>query len=218
MTEVAERALHVMELRWGTSRRDGDNEKGDEDGEDGDEDEDGDGDGDGRGGEDGDEYEGEDMHMHEDEDEDNDEDEEGSERHGISAWNMLGEDFEREAASAMGLSSSSEPPYLANNILAEGSLGESDLALLRIYTLKVEDHLSDRTFSRLSKVFPDASLDTLKMTKKRVRSLAGFHAEDSKGLNTTSTSCGLSNFSSFVCHLRFQMRCWTRSMRVSVSG
>jgi hypothetical protein len=38
----------------------------------------------------------------------------------------------------------------------------------------VEDHLSDRTFSRLAKVFPNASHDTLKMTKKRVRSLAGF--------------------------------------------
>ena len=38
----------------------------------------------------------------------------------------------------------------------------------------MEDHLSDRTFSRLAKVFPNASHDTLKMTKKRVRSLAGF--------------------------------------------
>ena len=38
----------------------------------------------------------------------------------------------------------------------------------------MEEHLSDRTFNRLPKVFPNASLDTLKTTKKRVRSLAGF--------------------------------------------
>jgi Transposase family tnp2 len=53
-------------------------------------------------------------------------------------------------------------------------LGESDLNLLRIYTLKVEDHLTDRTFNRLSKVFPNNSHNTLKMTKKHVRFLSGF--------------------------------------------
>ena len=63
---------------------------------------------------------------------------------------------------------------LHNNTLDGKSLGKSDLSLLRSYTLKVEDHLSDRTFSRLAKVFPDSSQDTLKMTKQRVRSLAGF--------------------------------------------
>jgi hypothetical protein len=48
------------------------------------------------------------------------------------------------------------------------SLGESDLKLLLGYTLKVEDHLSDRTFSRLAKAFPNSSQDSLKMVKKRV--------------------------------------------------
>jgi len=38
----------------------------------------------------------------------------------------------------------------------------------------VEDHLSDRTFSRLAKAFPNSSQDSLKMVKKRVRALAGF--------------------------------------------
>ena len=46
--------------------------------------------------------------------------------------------------------------------------------LLRSYTLKVEDHLLDRTFRQLAKAFPESSHDTLKMTKKLVRSLAGF--------------------------------------------
>lgn len=62
----------------------------------------------------------------------------------------------------------------AKNALDGKFLGESDLSMLRIYTLKVEDHLSDRTFNRLPKAFPNTSHDTLKMTKKRVRSLAGF--------------------------------------------
>ena len=54
------------------------------------------------------------------------------------------------------------------------SLAESDLDLLRPYVLKVEDHLSDRTFHQFAKTFPNTSHDTLKMTKKRVQSLAGF--------------------------------------------
>ena len=139
LTEVLERTRHAMDWWWGTSRQenhfngsakdDNDdkdrNETGSEDededgqgedeedgqGEDGDEDEGEDGDGrgedeeDGRG-EDGDEYEGKDK----DKDEDSVEDEGGSERLGLSAWDQLGEDFEREAAFVMGLSSSSEPP------------------------------------------------------------------------------------------------------------
>ena len=42
-------------------------------------------------------------------------------------------------------------------------MGESDLNLLRIYTLKIEDHLTERTFNRLSKVFPNNSHDTCKV-------------------------------------------------------
>ena len=38
----------------------------------------------------------------------------------------------------------------------------------------MEDHLSDRTFNRFAKAFPNSSQDSLKMVKKRVRSLAGF--------------------------------------------
>ena len=64
--------------------------------------------------------------------------------------------------------------YPANNTLDGKSLGQSDLKLLLGYTLKVEDHLSDRTFSRLAKAFPNLSQDSLKMVKKHVRSLAGF--------------------------------------------
>jgi hypothetical protein len=86
-----ERSRGVVEMRWKTSRRDGgshsDGEDGDDDGRDDDDDEDRDGDGD---------------------EEDNDEDEPpfyDSEIPGISNWDLLGEDFEREAAT-LGLYSS----------------------------------------------------------------------------------------------------------------
>ena len=109
--------------RWGTSRwvnsfdstaegdyndRGRDNENGDDDDDD-DDDEDKDEDGQGE-----DKYEDEDEDKDhdedEDEDEDHDEDEEGSERQEMSSLDLLGKDFEHEATSAMGLSSSSETP------------------------------------------------------------------------------------------------------------
>jgi hypothetical protein len=62
------------------------------------------------------------------------------------AWDLLGEDFEHEAA-ALGLSYPCEITYPTNSSLDRKSLAQSDLNLLRTYMLKVEDHLSDRTFS-----------------------------------------------------------------------
>jgi hypothetical protein len=104
-----ERSRGVMEMRWTTSRRDGgysngngkggDNDDGDEEEEE-EEDKDGEKDEDDEG-----EDEGE-------ENQDKDEDElpfYDSEIPGISNWDLLGEDFEREAA-ALGLYSSYELP------------------------------------------------------------------------------------------------------------
>ncbi|PPQ81548.1 hypothetical protein CVT24_000065 [Panaeolus cyanescens] len=51
---------------------------------------------------------------------------------------------------------------------------EAELLLLRMYALKVEDHLTERTFNRLFKVFPNSGQTTLKLTKKHVRFLSGF--------------------------------------------
>jgi hypothetical protein len=90
-----ERSHGVMEMRWTTSRRDGDDGRGRDKDEDEDEDEkdkDGDGDGDG-----------------DDEDEDDEPPFYASEIPGISNWDLLSEDFEREAA-ALGLYSLYELP------------------------------------------------------------------------------------------------------------
>ena len=101
-----ERSRGVMGMRWTTSRRDSgshsDGKGGDNDGGDDQEKED----------EDGDEDEEDEDRDEDEEDEDGDEDEEDedgdeppfydSEIPGISNWDLLGEDFEREAA-ALGL-------------------------------------------------------------------------------------------------------------------
>lgn len=98
-----ERSQGVMEMRWTTSRRDdGSHSDDDEDrsGDDDDEDEDEDGK-DKDGDEDGDEHGDRDEHEHEDEDE-HEPSFYDTEIPGISDWDLLGEDFEREAA-ALGL-------------------------------------------------------------------------------------------------------------------
>jgi hypothetical protein len=112
-----ERSRGVMGMRWTTSRRDsgshsdgkgGDNDGGDDDEEDEDRDED----------EKDEDMEGEGEGKDEDEDKDEDEEDRDerdeptfydSEIPGISNWDLLGEDFEREAA-ALGLYFSYELP------------------------------------------------------------------------------------------------------------
>jgi hypothetical protein len=115
-----ERSRGVMEMRWSTSRRDGgysngkggNNDGGDDDDED---DKDGDKDEEDEEAEDEDQdqdQEDEDEKDEDEKDEDEDEDEPpfyDSEIPGISNWDLLGEDFEREAA-ALGLYSSYELP------------------------------------------------------------------------------------------------------------
>jgi hypothetical protein len=53
-------------------------------------------------------------------------------------------------------------------------LDESDLTLLRAYTLKVEDGITNATFNKLRFAFPQAPLDSIKSTEKRVQFLSGF--------------------------------------------
>ena len=48
------------------------------------------------------------------------------------------------------------------------------MTLLRAYTLKVEDGITNATFNKLRFAFPQALLDTIKSTEKRVQFLSGF--------------------------------------------
>ena len=63
--------------------------------------------------------------------------------------------------------------------LSEGKLlDESDLTLLRAYTLKVEDGITNATFNKFRFAFPQAPLDSIKSTEKRVQFLSGFQPVD----------------------------------------
>ena len=53
-------------------------------------------------------------------------------------------------------------------------LDKSDLTLLRAYTLKVEDGITNVTFNKLCFTFPQAPLDTIKSVEKQVQFLSGF--------------------------------------------
>ena len=53
-------------------------------------------------------------------------------------------------------------------------LDESDLTLLHAYALKVEDGITDKTFNKLRYAFPQAPIESLKNTEKRVQYLSGF--------------------------------------------
>ncbi|EKM79777.1 hypothetical protein AGABI1DRAFT_106151 [Agaricus bisporus var. burnettii JB137-S8] len=58
--------------------------------------------------------------------------------------------------------------YVRFMMTTDESLGDTDLSLLRKYVLKVEDHLTERTFERLAFAFPGASHSSLKITKKHL--------------------------------------------------
>jgi hypothetical protein len=54
------------------------------------------------------------------------------------------------------------------------ALGEADLSLLRVYTFKVQNHLTERAFNQLPKVYPNVGHNTLKITEKNIQFLSGF--------------------------------------------
>jgi hypothetical protein len=61
------------------------------------------------------------------------------------------------------------------DVLTEGNiLDESDLTLLRAYALKLEERLTDKAFNKLRFIYPQAPIDSLKNTEKRVQFLSGF--------------------------------------------
>ncbi|KAJ7917801.1 hypothetical protein B0H13DRAFT_2322008 [Mycena leptocephala] len=57
---------------------------------------------------------------------------------------------------------------------AAEELTEEDLAILRAFALKTEDHLTNATFEKLPYTFPTANIQTLKVTKARIEFLAEF--------------------------------------------
>ncbi|PPQ78936.1 hypothetical protein CVT24_012460 [Panaeolus cyanescens] len=56
------------------------------------------------------------------------------------------------------------------------ALDEDDLEILRTFSLKIEDHLTERTFSRLPQAYPNGPQLSLKLTKKHARKVSGLNA------------------------------------------
>jgi len=53
-------------------------------------------------------------------------------------------------------------------------LDDSDIRLLQAYALKVEDNLTNSTFSKLKYLVPEADMVTLKQIEARIQGLSGF--------------------------------------------
>ena len=55
--------------------------------------------------------------------------------------------------------------------MAEKELTDEDLNVLRAFTFKTEENLSDRTFERMRHTFPKLNLDSFKITRSRAHFL-----------------------------------------------
>ena len=81
----------------------------------------------------------------------------GPGQEGISLWDSLGEGFLREVSQL------------------EGKLqNEADLTLIHAYALKINHGLTNDAYNSLCFLFPQAPLDSLKNTEKRIQFLSGF--------------------------------------------
>jgi hypothetical protein len=94
-------------------------------------------------------------------------------KHGLSALDLLGEDFECNT--------------IANDEFIHGSmyasthyssiankLTEHDMLILWAYTLKVDEHLTDKTFAKIPFAFPKETVPTVKVCQSRLQALSGF--------------------------------------------
>ena len=98
----------------------------------------------------------------------------------ISVWDELAESFIREGL-VTGMYEDmldSIPVVLTSTRQLEGDdLTEEDLRLLRPFALKVDEHMSGKTFEKLAFAFPDSKLSTWKQIQSRVARLSGFEPQ-----------------------------------------
>ncbi|PPR04228.1 hypothetical protein CVT24_013310 [Panaeolus cyanescens] len=107
---------------------------------------------------------------------DSDDDEDDVNDHDVPLIPWNADDLNLEAA-ARAIDEAHKEQIMMENYdarTAEGALTDTDLDLLRPYILKVEQHLTEKTFSLLRYAYPTAPHSTLKSSKKRVRELSRF--------------------------------------------
>ena len=99
----------------------------------------------------------------------------GPGQEGISLWDSLGEGFLREV-SQLGIYFILKFFFeiFLTTVLEGKLLDEADLTLIRAYSLKVNHGLTNDAYNSLRFLFPQAPLDTLKNTEKRIQFLSGF--------------------------------------------
>jgi hypothetical protein len=92
---------------------------------------------------------------------------------GLSALDMLEEDFERNAV-ARGEFMYDNPCSLIHDSNIAGKLTERDMSILRAYTFKVDSHLTDDAFAKIPFAFPKENVPTVKVCRSRLQALSGF--------------------------------------------
>jgi len=92
---------------------------------------------------------------------------------GLSTLDMLGEEFERNAA-AHGEFMYDHQCILTHDSNIAGKLTERDMSILRAYTFKVDSHLTDDAFAKIPFAFPKENVPTIKVCRSRLQALSGF--------------------------------------------
>ena len=107
-------------------------------------------------------------------DDDDDEMFAGPGQEGISLWDSLGEGFLKEVSQLGMLLCYCYFQEIITLFLEGKLLDEHDLTLIRAYSLKINHGLTNDAYNSLRFLFPQAPLQTLRNTEKRIRFLSGF--------------------------------------------
>jgi len=92
---------------------------------------------------------------------------------GLTALDLLGEDFERGAV-ANGELICNRMRTSAHCSNVAGNLSERDMSILRAYAFKIDEHLTDEAFAKIPYAFPKEPVPTVKVCRSRLQALSGF--------------------------------------------
>ncbi|PPQ82425.1 hypothetical protein CVT26_013426 [Gymnopilus dilepis] len=82
--------------------------------------------------------------------------------------------LEREWAELGACNSNQEFEPTSQVLPPANELTEEDLKVLRAFSFKVDENISQKTFERMRETFPELELDSFKLTKSRMQFLAAF--------------------------------------------
>ena len=91
---------------------------------------------------------------------------------GLSALDMIGEDFERDAI-ANGKLMYCNPRISTHNSSVAQKLTDRDVSILRAYAFKVDSHMTDEAFAKIPYAFPKEDVPTVQACRSRLQALSG---------------------------------------------